>query len=258
LNLPNEDTGLKLDNISFSFNPDTPVFKNLSVEFRAESPVMILGLSGCGKTTLLNLIAGLRMPVTGEITPRPASVSMVFQEPRLLPWKTVCENVSLPLLHAMGKESAAEKAMKYLRLVALEDKANSYPSELSGGQKQRVNLARAFVCPGEIMLMDEPFQSLDIPLRIELMELTRTLLAISAENSSAEKKSSDGAPFLVLIVTHEPREAVYMGKRIIVLGERPKGIIFDEKIDLKTEDRIFGSVIQGEWERKILEICRIG
>jgi len=243
-----DEKALALRGVDFSFSEEKPVFKNLSIEFGTESPVMILGPSGCGKTTLLNLIAGLRKPDAGEIASNCDPVSMAFQEPRLLPWKTVRENVSLPLIRAMNTKAATEKALRWLRLVSLEDKADALPAELSGGQKQRVNLARAFASPGALMLMDEPFQSLDIPLRIELMDLTRALLEASAQELNA-------AP-LALIVTHDPREAVYMGKRIIVLGEKPQGVIFDERIDLPPEERMYGSTEQGRMERKILDALR--
>lgn len=240
---------LALRSVDFSFNSDIPVFRQLSVEFGAESPVMILGPSGCGKTTLLNLIAGLRRPDAGEISNRIDSVSMVFQEPRLLPWKTVLENISLPLLRTMDKKAALEKARFFLELVSMKSLARAFPAELSGGQKQRVNLARAFACPGDLLLMDEPFQSLDLLMRIELMDLTRTLLDASA-------KEFNNPLFQVIIVTHDPREAVYMGKRIIVLGRRPQGIVLDECPDLPAEERLFGSASQGLMERRILEILK--
>ena len=145
--------------VDFAFGGDRPVFSKLSLELGCESPVLILGPSGCGKTTLLRLIAGLLRPGAGEITiqgntaPTPA-VSMVFQEPRLLPWKTVLENVSLPLTERLGKPAAGEQARRFLRLVSLEDRAAALPGELSGGQRQRVNLARSFAFPSEVLLMD--------------------------------------------------------------------------------------------------------
>jgi NitT/TauT family transport system ATP-binding protein len=218
------------------------------VEFGGESPVAILGTSGCGKTTLLNLIAGLRKPDAGDIVSRSDSLSMVFQEPRLLPWRTVCENVSLPLMRCMSKKAALDKAMRYLALVSLEDKAGALPAELSGGQAQRANLARAFACPCDLLLMDEPFQALDIPMRIDLMDITRGLI----EKTAAE---TNKAP-LVIMVTHDPREAVYMGKRIIVLGNCDHGIVFDEKHVCSDSERVYGSAAQGLMERKILEALR--
>jgi NitT/TauT family transport system ATP-binding protein len=161
----------------------------------------------------------------------------VFQEPRLLPWKTVLANVRLPAEPLLGKAAAEERARHFLRRVSLEEKAAAYPGELSGGQKQRVSFARAFTYPGAILLMDEPFQSLDIPLRIQLMDLTRSLLAAS--------------PRRTVIVTHDPREAVYLGRRIMVLGTPPAGFVFDQSLDLSAGDRAFGSAAQVRLETEL-------
>ncbi|GHV95738.1 ABC transporter ATPase [Spirochaetia bacterium] len=233
---------ISIRSVDFAFTAGKGIFQNLSLEL-GNGPVLILGPSGCGKTTLLRLIAGLLEPQAGELfvhgesNPGAGSaVSMVFQEPRLLPWKTALENVSLPLAERLGKKEAQAQARRFLRLVSLEDKAESLPAELSGGQKQRVNLARAFAFPGEILLMDEPFQSLDIPLRIELMDLTLSLLA--------------DFPRLVVMVSHDPREAVYMGKRIIVLGKSPRGIIHDEILHLDRPR--YGS--SAELEQRLLSL----
>ncbi|MDR0315759.1 MAG: ABC transporter ATP-binding protein [Treponema sp.] len=240
-------SAITIRNAGFSFSADKPVFQNLSLEIDSKkSPLVILGPSGCGKTTLLRLIAGLVKPETGEIlidgkTVSDCRVSMVFQEPRLLPWKTALENVSLPIKEKMGTQ-AAERARHFLRMVSMEDKAAALPAELSGGQQQRVNLARAFAAEGNILLLDEPFQSLDIPLRIELMDLTLSLLA--------------DCPRLAIMVSHDPREALYTGNRILVLGESPRGIIHDEEVILSREDRGYGSTAQGAMEQKLIALLR--
>jgi NitT/TauT family transport system ATP-binding protein len=201
---------VSLKNISFGFGSKR-IFENLNLEFGEENPLVILGPSGCGKTTLLKLAAGLLVPEKGEVIGLPAS--FVFQEPRLLPWKTVLANVALPLEKNLGKAEAEARAFHYLRLVSLEDRAGAWPDELSGGQQQRAGIARAFACPAPLILMDEPFQSLDIPLRRQLMDLTLNFLAEPGR--------------ILAVVTHDPAEAVYLGKRVIVLGRRPKGIVFD-------------------------------
>ena len=233
---------ISIRGLDFAFAQEKPVFKNLNLELD-QGPVVILGPSGCGKTTLLRLMAGLLKPDSGTIST--AAASMVFQEPRLLPWKTALENTSLPLAggripltEKLGKKEAEEKAMHFLALVSLQDKAASLPRELSGGERQRVNVARAFACPAQILLMDEPFQSLDIPLRLKLMDLSLSLL--------------ENYPRLAVMVSHDPREAVYTGKRILVLGEPPKGVIYDELISLNQEERRYGSAVQGEMERKLI------
>ena len=233
--------------VDFAFGGGRPVFNKLSLELGGESPVIILGPSGCGKTTLLRLIAGLLRPDGGEIriqknTPQEIEVSMVFQEPRLLPWKTALENVSLPLTERLGKQAAREQARRFLRLVSLEDRASARPGELSGGQRQRVNLARAFAVPSEVLLMDEPFQSLDIPLRIALMDLSLSLLG--------------EFPRLAVMVTHDPREAVYLGKRILVLGDNQRGVIHDETLNLERRERGYGSAAQGKLEQRLLGLLK--
>ncbi|MDR2370701.1 MAG: ABC transporter ATP-binding protein [Treponema sp.] len=201
---------VSLKNISFGFGSKR-IFENFNLELGEENPVVILGPSGCGKTTLLKLIAGLLAPEKGEVSG--PSAAFVFQEPRLLPWKTVLANVSLPLEKNLGKAEAEARAFHYLRFVSLADRAGAWPDELSGGQRQRAGIARAFAYPAPLILMDEPFQSLDIPLRRRLMDLTLRLLAESGRTLAA--------------VTHDPAEAVHLGKRIIILGRRPKGIVFD-------------------------------
>ncbi|MDR1277231.1 MAG: ABC transporter ATP-binding protein [Treponema sp.] len=238
------------ENLSFGYG-GKPLFENLNFGMGGEGSriIVILGPSGCGKTTLLKLMAGLLRPDAGifvisrhagTAAVSPPAASFVFQEPRLLPWKTVLANVTLPAERALGKAAAEARARHFLRQVSLEEKARAYPAELSGGQKQRASFARAFTFPGSILLMDEPFQSLDIPLRIQLMDVTRSLLAES--------------PRLTIIVTHDPREAVYLGRRIMILGQPPAGIIFDENLDLAAGDRVFGSEAQSRMEARLIGI----
>jgi NitT/TauT family transport system ATP-binding protein len=237
-----EDAGICPDpGISLAANPGFFLTANPGF-FLAENPLVILGPSGCGKTTLLKLMAGLLHPDRGafEGVPRTGGCSFVFQEPRLLPWKTVLANVTLPAEPVLGKVEAEERARHFLRQVSLEDKSAAYPGELSGGQKQRVSFARAFTFPGAILLMDEPFQSLDIPLRIQLMDLTRSLL--------------EESPRRTVIVTHDPREAVYLGKRIMVLGKAPAGFVFDETLELAAGEWLFGSETQRRMEARLTGI----
>ncbi|MDR1318538.1 MAG: ATP-binding cassette domain-containing protein [Treponema sp.] len=231
---------LSIEKLCFSFGEKT-IFENFSLALGGEAaagtprdnPLVILGASGCGKTTLLRLMAGLLRPDAGEIALRGGgsgggaaaggaagkpdsggpACSFVFQEPRLLPWKTALANVSLPIEGLLGRKEARERARRYLGLVSMEDFCEAFPEELSGGQKQRVNIARAFACPGSLLLMDEPFQSLDIPLRRHLLDLTKKLL--------------ESSPRRLVAVTHDPREALYLGRRVIVLGRPPRGIVLD-------------------------------
>jgi ABC-type nitrate/sulfonate/bicarbonate transport system ATPase subunit/ABC-type nitrate/sulfonate/bicarbonate transport system permease component len=224
-----------INELSFSFR-DAPIFERFSLALEAAaSPLVILGPSGCGKTTLLRLIAGLLAPTSGTIDltgPAPGreqKTAFVFQDARLFPRLTALENVALPLEAAnMSKTAANERALRILRMVALEDKAASFPGALSGGEAQRVAIARAFAYPANLLLMDEPFQSLDIPLRVELMEMLRRL--------------HESEPRFLIIVTHDPREAIFLGNRVIVLGKAPCGVVFDETITLTRAEREYGAV----------------
>lgn len=218
---------LSINNLCFAFGKNS-LFEHFSLELNgADSPLMVMGPSGCGKTTLLRLIAGLLTPDSGHIIA--PKVSFVFQEPRLFPRLTALENISLPLEAALPSKAASlERARYFLDLVSLSDRSDEYPSALSGGQAQRVSIARAFAYPAPLLLMDEPFQSLDIPLRIELMEMFRHALAV--------------APRFLFIVTHDPREAIFLGTRTIVLGKTPCGPVLDEKITLSPTDRVYGAV----------------
>ncbi|MDR0723411.1 MAG: ATP-binding cassette domain-containing protein [Treponema sp.] len=248
MNIPvSVPTSIQFKKVSFGFGA-TLIFDRLSLELGMENPVVILGPSGCGKTTLLRLGAGLLPPWSGDIAytagDAPIGCSFVFQEPRLLPWFTVLENVLIPLKARFPRSDGEARARHFLALVSLQDKAGVYPEKLSGGQRQRVSIARAFAYPAQFLFMDEPFQSLDIPLRIELMEMTLGLL-------KAE-------PRLCIAVTHDPREALVLGQRIIILGKPPGGICFDETIRLSQEDREYASAAQSQWEQRILKVLQAG
>jgi len=233
-----------IENLFFSYSEKT-IFDGLNAVFdELDGPLVILGPSGSGKTTLLKLLGGLLKPSSGKInylgengTEKSTPVSaFMFQEPRLLPWLTVLENISIPLEKAFGKEKAKERARDFLSLVSLEEKEKVLPAELSGGQAQRISMARAFAWSAPVLLMDEPFQSLDIPLRKSLMDLTLSLL-------EKEKR------FLVM-VTHDPREAVYLGGRVIVLGISGGGIVFDKVVDSCGGIRTYAS--GSEFEKEII------
>jgi NitT/TauT family transport system ATP-binding protein len=226
---------ITLDNVSFSFG-DKKIIDNMTLDLE-ETPAVILGPSGCGKTTLLRLIAGLLKPRSGTIrfggNPGDFNVSFVFQEPRLLPHLSVRENVMLPSRKHLAPDAIQQKALRLLALTGLQNEAGRYPDELSGGQKQRVSIARAFCYPAPLLLMDEPFQSLDLPLRFSLLETLKNLLA--TENR------------FVAAVTHDPHEAVILGKRILVLGKNGR-IVFDT-----TNDRREPSALEQEIVRRLTE-----
>ena len=249
---------ISVNNISFGYGERT-LFNRFSADFGCEEsfrPTVILGPSGCGKTTLLKLLGGLLKPGEGEIrfsredgtVIEDAITSFMFQEPRLLPWLTVLENIALPLEKIFGKAEARERAMRFISLVSLDEYSCAMPAKISGGQRQRVSMARAFAFPSPLLLMDEPFQSLDIPLRISLMDLCLEL----QEKEQVPEKNAAKKSRLLIAVTHDPREAVYMGGRIVILGNPGEGIVFDRLIDLKPEERTYGSAKAGELEREMI------
>ena len=189
--------------------------EGVSLDVRAGEFLSIVGPSGCGKTTFLNAVDGLVQISGGSLTldgrqiTRPGrDRAMVFQQPSLLPWRTVLGNVVYGLeLQGRPAAVAQEKALRYIELVGLQGFANSYPSELSGGMQQRVNLARALAIEPEMLLLDEPFASLDAQTR-EFMQLE--LLRVWAET----KKTA-------LFITHDIKEAVYLADRVVVFSARP-------------------------------------
>jgi NitT/TauT family transport system ATP-binding protein len=233
---------VSIKNLSFGFG-EKLLFNNFSLDIDDRGPTALLGASGCGKTTLLRLMAGLLKPFGADpdsVIKRGGDVSFVFQESRLLPWYTVLENVSLPIERIFGKAAARDRALQFLRRVSLEDKAGAYPSELSGGQAQRASFARAFAYPAPIILMDEPFQALDVPLRLKLMETARSLL-------EQEKR-------LAVVVTHDPREAIFLGRRVLIIGNEGRGIVYETEVDLSLPDRSYGSPAQARFEAQLLAI----
>ncbi|MBR3289400.1 MAG: ABC transporter ATP-binding protein [Clostridia bacterium] len=161
--------GVCFENVSFSY-PDKPVLSGFSATFPDTGVVCLIGASGCGKTTVLRLLAGLETPAGGTISGCPPRVSLMFQEDRLLPWATVEENVRLVL----ARENACA-ASEWLQKVGLGDVAHKLPDELSGGMQRRVALARALAAESDLLLLDEPFTGLDRPLAQEMAGLVREI-----------------------------------------------------------------------------------
>ena len=198
----------------------------LSFDLGKREFVSVLGPSGCGKSTLLKLVTGLITPTAGSLAlagadiagPRP-DVGIVFQAPTLLPWRTVIDNVLVPI-RARGAALSAyrPKAQALLDLVGLGSFARHYPHELSGGMQQRVGIARGLIHDPELLLMDEPFAALDAMTREGMMdELQRIWM-------STDKS--------VLFITHSIPEAVYLSDRVLVMGPRPGRIVETLPVDL--------------------------
>ena len=194
------------------------VLDNVSLSIAEGEFVCLLGASGCGKTTLLNLIAGLDVPTSGTITAT-GRTSLIFQEPALFPWLTAGKNIELAL-KASGVERAKrkEKAQELLHLVHLDRSYDQRPHELSGGMKQRVAIARALAQESKILLLDEPFAALDAITRDFLHE----------EISRVWKERG----LTIVFVTHNVREAVRLGQRVLLLSSRPGRVIREWNIDL--------------------------
>lgn len=220
---------LEIKNITKTFQIEKSrisVLEDVSFSVNNEF-VCIVGSSGCGKSTLLRIIAGLEKVDSGQIlfqgqpytSPTP-KITMIFQLFGLLPWKTALENVEVPLeVLGMKKKESMEIAMNYLRRVGLEGFENTYPHDLSGGMKQRVGIARALALQPEVLLMDEPFSSLD-----ELTAKTLRLLVLKIWRDRSVP------PNTYIMVSHNVEEAVFMADRIIVMSPRPGRIVGEVKV----------------------------
>jgi len=222
-----------------------PVLDNFDCSIESGQLFSIVGPSGCGKTTLLRIIAGLEKASEGQvllngdaITDNDRRVGLVFQEFALFPWRTALQNIEMGLeISGVPKAERREEALKYVREFGLEGFENTYPKMLSGGMKQRVAIARTLISKPQVVLMDEPFGSLDGKSRIEMQNF---LLEVWEQRKMT-----------VVFVTHSVDEAVYLGDRVMILSKRPSSIMetFDVKIPrprhrsdpalMKMRERIF-------------------
>lgn len=231
--------GVKLKAVSFKYPDQSSKFISsselildcLSLEIQSGDFVSILGPSGCGKSTFLRLLADLDQPQSGSLEfnnsdpKREIKRGFVFQEPRLLPWRTVLENVMLPLDLKMPsrevKKQARAQAVEALSKVGLTHAENYYPAQLSGGMKMRVSVARALISQPRLLLLDEPFSAIDEKTREELQADLRALW-------QTERMT-------VVFVTHSITEAVYLSNRVIVFSKAPARVVLDRKIELPVD-----------------------
>ncbi|MFA7432476.1 MAG: ABC transporter ATP-binding protein [Gemmobacter sp.] len=204
-----------------------PVLDDLALSIPEGAFCAVVGPSGCGKSTLTRLIAGLMKPDTGEVwlhgervkSPR-KTVGMAFQNPVLLEWRTILQNVILPLeivAPGMPKAKKEARARELLALVGLAGFEDKRPSELSGGMRQRASLCRSIVHKPEVLIMDEPFGALDAFTREDLWQLMHRLRAEE--------------PFTALLITHDLRESVYLADEVIVLSDRPARVQYRMKVE---------------------------
>lgn len=218
---------IKLTNLTFAYHDAAPVFADFDWQVADGEAWAVLGPSGCGKSTLLYLLAGLRQPTGGQIEiggevlhhPRPRT-GLILQDYGLLPWATAVANINLGLdirrfygpdgIHAPADDSPddhTERAAYWMERLRLTPHAHKYPSQLSGGQRQRVAIARTLALNPDLLLMDEPFSSLDAPTRESLQKLT------------AELRQEQ--PLTTVIVTHSIEEAAVLGEKILLLRQPP-------------------------------------
>src|SRR3990172_9195786 len=215
---------INVHSLTFSYPHSAPIFQNFNWQIQRGETWAILGSSGCGKTTLLYLLAGLRFPTLGTIEidgepltrPRPRS-GLILQDYGLLPWATVRENAGLGLRvrnfygedgkHTPKNFQPENNVEHWLERLGLNEVADKYPAQISGGQRQRTAIARTLALSPDLLLMDEPFSSLDAVTREDLQNLTLSLCE--------EQKLT------LVIVTHSIEEAAALGKKILLLGAAP-------------------------------------
>lgn len=229
------DARLEVSNLHFSYPMDDGLrltaIENIDFSLRADEFVSIIGPSGCGKSTLFNVIAGLLVPDSGvvcldgnDIIGRPGSVAYMMQRDLLLPWRTVLDNVVLgPELAGKPRVQSRAAARTLLRRFGLDGFENSYPSALSGGMRQRAALLRTILCERSVILLDEPFGALDALTRASLREW---LLGIQREFQRT-----------MILITHDPDEAVFLSDRIYVATPRPMRTAGVVEIDLPGDRR---------------------
>lgn len=208
-----KDVNVKYDN--------KVIYNNFTIEFEDEKINCIVGASGCGKTTLLNCICE-------KLIKKNIKVAYVFQEDRLLPWKNIFDNLKLVIKSKCGKEEVNNRIEDILNVLEISETKFLYPNELSGGMKQKVNIARALIYDFDVLLLDEPFRSLDMKIKNKVIDLIRTI--------NKEKKIT------IILVSHDKDEIKSLTDRVFLLKGSPVEII--EKGNKTIVDNIFSGIIR--------------
>jgi len=218
---------------------EVEIFRDFSISLAEGMITCILGPSGCGKTTFLNILGNIISPDSGIIKGIDGKVvSYIFQEPRLLPWKSVRGNIEFVLDRNMPPNERKNITDRFISLVGLEEFADYYPSKLSGGMRQRVSIARAFAYPSDIILMDEPLKGLDIKLKLNLIQ---TFSKIWQEYRRT-----------VIFVTHDVDEALLLGSEIIVFSRAPVEIVTRHIVEIPFTGRSLDSDYLKNLEKELL------
>lgn len=205
-----------VDNISMRYD-SAEVFSGFSASFRDGAVSCLIGPSGCGKSTLLNILAGLAQPSEGSVSGLSGrSVSYAFQEPRLLPWKSVAGNVDFVLDRSLPASERSARVARWLDAVYLGDAASLWPSQLSGGMARRASLARTFAVEADVLLLDEPFSGIDMAVKRRMMESLKSLWTASGTT--------------VIMVTHDVDEALAVGDEVFVLSRHPVQLLLQKDI----------------------------
>ncbi|MDB9312918.1 ABC transporter ATP-binding protein [Spirulina sp. CS-785/01] len=220
--LPDQSPALILDQVRKVYRNGTVALKDFNLKVRRGEFVSLVGASGCGKSTVLRLIAGLGEVNSGAIArylqPDKQDIAFVFQDAALMPWATVLDNIRLPLkLAHFSSRASRQAAQEIIHRVGLTGFEKTYPRQLSGGMKMRVSIARALVNQPQLLLMDEPFGALD---EITRSQLNRDLLELWEERR-----------WTVVFVTHNIYEAVYLSNRVVVMSNRPGRVFADIPIN---------------------------
>lgn len=232
---------LTVQDLQYAYSSDKPVIANVTFEVSTGEIVSIVGPSGCGKTTLLKILAGLLRPTKGSVRFQdqlvrgvPQGFAMVFQEysRSLLPWTTVNGNVELPLRYKdVDRTSRAQLVSSSLEAVGLSGFGRYYPWQLSGGMQQRVAIARALAYQPKLLLMDEPFASVDAQTRADLEDLVAAV--------------RDRYEITILFITHDIDEAVYLSDRVVVLSKSPTTVLDVVSTELpRPRDQIASKALQ--------------
>ena len=224
-------------NFSFSY-PDKEIYKNFNAVFFGGKINVVLGASGVGKTTLLNALTGLS-GFDGEIENMPKNVSYIFQNDRLVKTISVEKNLDFVLKNAIIDKTARKNAIYDMaKLLEISDVLKRLPTEISGGQAQRVQMARAFLYPSEVMLLDEPFKGLDVSLKTRLIK------------KFLELWGRDGRT--VVLVTHDVYDALLMGDKVFVLSGSPADIVYETELTVEKSERNLTDAVVTKYRDEIV------